>query len=170
MQAPRFLGRAGPANLAAMMNRFLHYLVRLLRVAAGFILAIAVGAAIVLLLDLNKGRVPEPLAGSVMVGFLTFQAARFMWPLLMVEFVAEAMRWRSLTFHLLVGLAGAAATLAFALAQAGGEPPDPILGEEPAITVAKVVVAAIAGLAGGFVYWIVAGRSAGLTKAERTDP
>jgi len=153
-----------------MMGRFLHYFVRLLRVAAGFILAIAVGAAIVLLLDLNRGRVPEPLAGGVMVGFLTFQAARFMWPLLMVEFVAEAMRWRSLTFHLGVGLLGAVATLVFAWAQASSEPPDPILGAEQAITVTKVIVALAAGLAGGFVYWLVAGRSAGLTQIERTSP
>jgi hypothetical protein len=152
-----------------MMNRFLHYLVRLLRVAAGFILAIAVGAAIVLLLDLNSGRVPEPVAGGVMVGFLTFQAARFMWPLLMIEFIAEAMNWRSLAFHLGVGLLGAAATLAFAWAQASSEPPDPILGTEQVITVTKVVVALVAGIAGGFVYWLIAGRSAGLTQIERTS-
>lgn len=152
-----------------MMGRFLHYLVRLLIVAAGFILAIAVGAAIVLLFDLNRGRMPEPMAGGVMVGFLTFQAARFMWPLLMIELIAEAMRWRSLAFHLGVGLLGAAATLVFAWAQASSEPPDPILGAEPVITAAKVVVALVAGLAGGFIYWLVAGRSAGLTHIERTS-
>ncbi len=153
-----------------MMNRVLHYLVRLLRVAAGFILAIAVGAAIVLLFDLNRGRIPEPLAGGVMVGFLTFQAARFMWPLLMIEFVAEAMRWRSLGFHLGVGLLGTAASLVFAWLQSSSEPPDPILGAEPAITITKVVVAIVAGLAGGFVYWLVAGRTAGITLPERTEP
>jgi hypothetical protein len=152
------------------MNRFLHYLIRLTRVAAGFILAIAVGAAIVLILDLNKGRIPEPLAGSVMVGFLTFQAARFMWPLLMMEFIAEAMGWRALVFHLGVGLAGAGAALAYGIIQAGNEPPDPILLEEPAFTFYKLAVAMAAGLAGGLVYWLVAGRSAGLLRPERTDP
>jgi hypothetical protein len=151
-----------------MMNRIAHYLVRLLRVAVGFLLAIAVGAAIVLLFDLNRGRIPEPLAGGVMVGFLTFQAARFMWPLLMVEFVAEAMRWRSLGFHLGVGLLGTAASLVFAWMQGSSDPPDPILGAEQAITVTKVIVAIVAGLAGGFVYWLVAGRSAGLIPLERT--
>ena len=31
-------------------------------------------------------------------------------------------------------------------------------------------VSLIAGLAGGLVYWLIAGRSAGLQRIERTDP
>lgn len=170
MRPPRFAPAARPDSLAAVMNRFLHYLVRLVRVAAGFLLALAVGAGIILVLDLNGGRMPEPLAGAVMTGFLALQAARMLWPLLVIGLIAEAMRWRALAFHFAVGLAGAGATLAHAWMQAPAEPPDPILGEDPAVSITKALVAALAGLAGGFVYWLVAGRSAGLVKTERTDP
>ncbi|WP_163277026.1 hypothetical protein, partial [Klebsiella aerogenes] len=74
------------------------------RVAFGFILAMLAGCAIVLVLDLNKGRIPELMAGTFIVGFLAFQSAAFLWPLLLVELAAEVRRWRALAFHLAVGL------------------------------------------------------------------
>ncbi|WP_296576662.1 hypothetical protein [Phreatobacter sp.] len=152
------------------MTRFAFYALRLLRVAAGFLLALALAAAIVVVFDLNQGRMPDLVAGAVAIGFYTFLAAGLFWPLLLIQFVAEAMRWRALAFHLGLGLLGAVASLAWVYARAPQEAPDPILGDEPSITLTKVLVAVVAGLAGGLVYWFVAGRSAGLQRIERTHP
>lgn len=149
------------------MNRFGFLLLRLLRVALGFLIALALAAAIVLVMDLNKGRVPEALAGAAIVGLLTFQAAAVLWPVILVEFVAEWRRWRSLLVHGALALATAGAVLGWQVWQAGDEPPDPILGEEPAFTAKKLVIYVMAGLAAGIVYWLVAGRSAGLDRMEK---
>lgn len=150
------------------MNRFAFHLLRLVRVALGYLAALAVAAAIVVIADLNQGRMPEPLAGAVTIGFYAFLAARLMWPLLLIQFVAEAMRWRTLAFHVGVGLLGAAVALGWLWWQAPAEPPDPILGAEPAMTASRALITLAAGLAGGLVYWLVAGRSAGLQRIERT--
>ena len=163
--------RAGPAaTTLAAMNRFAFYLVRLVRVSLGFLAALAVAAAIVVVFDLNKGRMPEPMAGAVAIGFYTFLAARLLWPILLFQFVAEAMRWRALAIHVGLGVLVAVALLGWTFLHSRQEAPDPLLDEEPAITVAKIVVTLIAGLAGGLVYWLIAGRSAGLQRIERTDP
>jgi MFS family permease len=152
------------------MNRFAFYLVRLLRVALGFIAGLVVAAAMVVILDLNKGRLPEPLAGAATVGFYAFLAARLFWPLLLVLLVAEIRRWRSPAFHLGLGLLAALAALCWTYLQAPAEAPDPILGEEPVLTVTRVAVTLFAGLAGALVSWFIAGRSAGLQPPERTQP
>lgn len=154
------------------MNRFGHrfgfYLVRLLRVGLGFIAGLAIAATMVVILDLNKGRLPEPLAGAATIGFYTFLAARLFWPLLLVLLLTEIMRWRALALHLALGLVAAAAVLAYAWWQAPQEAPDPILGEEPVLTAARIAVTLAAGLAGALVSWLIAGRSAGLVSTERT--
>lgn len=152
------------------MNRFAFYLVRLLRVALGFIAGLVVAAAMVVILDLNKGRLPEPLAGAATVGFYAFLAARLFWPLLLVLLVAEIRRWRSPAFHLGLGLLAALAVLCWTYLQAPAEAPDPILGEEPVLTVTRVAVTLFAGLAGALISWFIAGRSAGLQPPERTQP
>ncbi|WP_204304961.1 hypothetical protein, partial [Stenotrophomonas maltophilia] len=79
--------------------------------------------------------IPELMAGTFIVGFLAFQSAAFLWPLLLVELAAEVRRWRALAFHLAVGLTGALGALAYAVVQASGEPVDELLGDEPAFTV-----------------------------------
>lgn len=152
------------------MNRFVFLALRLLRVAGGFLAALAVAAAIVLVFDLNKGRVPDALAGAAIVGLITFKAAAVLWPVILVAMVTEWRRWRSLLVHGALALVAAGAVLAWQVVQAGDDPPDPILGEEPAFTVKRLVIYLIAGLAAGIVYWFVAGRSAGLDRIERTDP
>jgi len=152
------------------MNRFGSYLVRLLRVAFGFIAGLAVASAMVVILDLNKGGLPEPLAGAAAIGFFTFLAARMLWPLLLVLLLTEVMRWRSLALHLGLGLLAAAAVLGWTWWQAPQEAPDPILGEEPALTTTRIAVTLGAGLVGALVSWLIAGRSAGLPITERTIP
>ncbi|QCI64298.1 hypothetical protein [Phreatobacter stygius] len=148
------------------MNRFAHYLLRLLRVSLGFALAVAAGCAIVLIFDLNEGRIPELLAGSFFVGFLVVQVAGFIWPLLLVELAAEVGHWRGLVLHLGVGLAGALGALGYVVLQAAGEPVDDLLGDGPAFTVHRLAIHLIAGLAAGLLYWLVAGRSAGIQPVE----
>jgi MFS family permease len=169
MPRPRYRAMPGPTTFPAM-NRFAFYLVRLLRVALGFIAGLVVAAAMVVILDLNKGRLPEPLAGAATVGFYAFLAARLFWPLLLVLLVAEVRRWRSPVFHLGLGLVAALAALTWTYLRAPAEAPDPILGEEPVLTVTRVAVTLAAGLAGALVSWFIAGRSAGLQPPERTRP
>ena len=152
------------------MNRFVFLALRLFRVALGFLGALAIASAIVLVFDLNKGRVPDALAGAAIVGLITFQAAAVLWPLILVECVAEWRRWRSVLVHGALALAVAGGVLAWQVVQAGDDPPDPLLGEEPAFTAKRLLIYVIAGLAAGIVYWLVAGRSAGLDRIERTDP
>jgi MFS family permease len=152
------------------MNRFGFYLVRLLRVALGFIAGLVVAAAMVVILDLNKGRLPEPLAGAATIGFYAFLAARLFWPLLLVLLVAEVRRWRSPAFHLGLGILAALSALVWTYFQAPQEAADPILGDEPVLTASRVAVTLAAGLMGGLVSWFIAGRSAGLQPPERTRP
>ncbi|WP_439575775.1 hypothetical protein [Phreatobacter sp.] len=152
------------------MNRYGFYLVRLLRIGAGFFLALAVAAAMVLVLDLNRGRLPEWLVGVLLAGYIAFHAAAWLWPLLIAAFAAEIFRWRSLAFSLGLGLAGAAAVLGWLVWNARAEEPDPLLGEDPAFSARRLIVYLAAGLVGGLIHWLVAGRSAGLSPDERTDP
>ncbi|MFN3856055.1 MAG: hypothetical protein ACK4M0_16820 [Phreatobacter sp.] len=152
------------------MNRYGFYIVRLLRIGAGFLLALMVASAMVLVLDLNRGRLPEWLVGVVLAGYLAFHAAAWLWPLLLAAFAAEIFRWRSLAFSLALGLAGAAGVLGWLVWNARLEEPDPLLGEEPAFSLRRLIVFVAAGLAGGLIHWFVAGRSAGLQNRERTDP
>lgn len=81
-------------------------------------------------------------------------------PAALLIIVSEAFAWRSVLFHILCGgaLGGAAALglssrLAFAAPGSGD---------------ATVLVAT--GFVGGCLYWLVAGRSAGLTRPDRTPP
>ena len=152
------------------MNRYGFYIVRLVRIGAGFLLALLVASAMVLVLDLNRGRLPEWLVGVVLAGYIAFHAAAWLWPLLLAAFAAEMFRWRSLAFSLALGLTGAAAVLGWLVWNARAEEPDPLIGEEPAFSFRRLVVFAAAGLAGGLIHWFVAGRSAGLERQERTDP
>lgn len=152
------------------MNRPLHILLRLLRVALGLALSLWVAAAVVLVVDLNKGHVPDLLAGVAAAGLVAYQGLPLLLPLAVVAILAEILRWRSIAMSLAAGLAAGAVTLALAWLQAPVEPPDPILGEEPVLTAAKIVAALAGGLLGGLVYWLIAGRSAGFTPTERPKP
>ncbi|AVO46106.1 hypothetical protein [Phreatobacter cathodiphilus] len=152
------------------MNRFGFYLVRLLRVALGFIAGLVLASAMVVILDLNKGRLPEALAGAATIGFYTFLAAQLFWPLLLVLLVAEVLSWRSPAFHLGLGALAALSALVWTYLQAPQEAADPILGDEPALTASRIAVTLLAGLAGALVSWFIAGRSAGLQPPERIHP
>lgn len=148
------------------MNRLGPLLLRLLRAIVAFVVALALACAIVLIFDLNKGRIPEPLAGSLIVGFLMSQVAWYVWPLLIVALAAEVLRWRALLLSLALGLAGALGALGFVLLKGTDEAFDPLLDDAPAFTTQRLVVHVVAGLAAGFLYWLVAGRSAGANSAK----
>lgn len=147
-----------------------HGLVRLVRVALGLVLGLFVASAIVLVIDLNKGHLPDLLAGLGAAGLVAFQAAKLIWPVAILALAAEVLRWRSLLLYLAAGFALGAATLAYAWLAAPTEPPDPILGEEPVLTTATIIAALAGGLAGGLVYWFAAGRSAGFSASQRPIP
>ena len=148
------------------MNRLGSLLLRLLRAIVAFVVALALACAIVLILDLNKGRIPEPLAGSLIVGFLMSQVAWYVWPLLIAVLAAEVLRWRSLLVYLPLGLAGSLGALGFVLLKGTDEAFDPLLDDAPAFTTQRLVIHVAAGLAAGFLYWLVAGRSAGANSAK----
>ncbi|CEJ15153.1 hypothetical protein BN1110_05489 [bacterium YEK0313] len=148
------------------MNRLGSLLLRVLRAIVAFVVALALACAIVLVFDLNKGRIPEPLAGSLIVGFLMSQVAWYVWPLLIAVLAAEVLRWRSLLVYLAFGLAGSLGALGLVLLKGADEAFDPLLDDAPAFTMQRLVVHVVAGLASGFLYWLVAGRSAGANSAK----
>ena len=74
------------------------------------------------------------------------------YPALLGLLIAEFFSWRSLWFYLGYGL-----VLSLFATHSSGEPLD-------AMAVALDVRALAAGLIGGFVYWLVAGRGAGIVK------
>jgi hypothetical protein len=81
-------------------------------------------------------------------------------PALIAIALAETFRWRSFLLHLVVG--AAIGLIAF-LMGIGGEPP---------VAEYDLKIGGAAGAVGGFVYWLIAGRWAGLTahKPERDPP
>ncbi len=85
------------------------------------------------------------LAGLVVAAFVAV-------PAFVVILLAELFRWRSIFLYLAVG--GLIGLSAGAL---------PVETADPHLRAGNVMLAA-AGLVGGFVYWLVAGRSAGFTR------
>ncbi|MGH6924041.1 MAG: hypothetical protein ACRED5_09905 [Propylenella sp.] len=101
---------------------------------------------------------PE-FSGRGLIGLalaVAIPAALFMlMPMLMVVFIVEALRVRSLAFWLAFGgVAGLAAQIGDAL------------GAEPTLTGTRSVLFVIAGLGGGAVFWLIAGRRAGVPREE----
>ena len=148
------------------MNRLGLLLLRVLRAIVAFVLALVVASAIVLVFDLNKGRIPDLLAGSLIVGLLVGQIAWYVWPLLLAVLAAELLRWRALLVYLALGLAGTLGALGFVLLKGTDEAFAPLLDDAPAFTPQRLVVHIVAGLAAGLTYWLVAGRSAGANPAK----
>ena len=74
------------------------------------------------------------------------------YPAILGLIVAEFFSWRSLWIYLAYGLA-----LSLFATHAPGEPVD-------ALAIALDVRALAAGLIGGFIYWLIAGRGAGIVK------
>jgi hypothetical protein len=144
------------------MNRFGFYLLRLVKVSAGFLAAVVLGSAIVLLFGFNNGRMPELSGGALALwgaslGLVSAYAAIMMAPALVIALVGEVMRWRALAFHLALGLAGAAGAYLY------------FLRDELEFADFPLAVTLAAGLVAGFVYWLLAGRSAGIQSAEGTE-
>jgi hypothetical protein len=139
----------------------LRVLGRLLLVPIAFLLAAT--AAGFVILSLGQERIVHAMAGKdfdadtlrsalellrLAVAVISLEA---LLPSLLLIIVGEVARIRSATYYVLGG--GAALALVPLLARAGGEPawtPFPSLWQ----------LLATAGFAGGFVYWLLAGRNA----------
>jgi hypothetical protein len=127
----------------------------ILMIPAAFIAA-AFAASIVIVVSAGIDPAPgEPLSEYVGKLFIVsaiaslFVGAVAFIPALIVVVLAEAFRWRSLTLHLLVGAGVGFAAL---LADIGG----------PSDAQTDLVVGGGAGAVGGLVYWLIAGRRAGI--------
>ncbi len=132
------------------MRALLRYLVW---VPAAFVIAsFAAGLVIALGLygdgpDGHGGIVELTQVAAINAGIVAFG------PMLLALFVTEALRVRSLVFWLAFGgLLGLAAQFGDAVRA------------EPELTGARAVLLVVAGLAGGAVYWLAAGRNAGEPK------
>lgn len=79
-------------------------------------------------------------------------------PALIMIVLAEAFGWRSLVLHLVVG--AAIGLVAFRLH----------LGTGPIEDMQAAKIGAAAGAVGGFVYWLIAGRTAGFAPRRLREP
>ena len=138
---------------------FSRLLARLFMVPIGLILAM-LAAGIFLsfaLLAMDPIDVAHPEAQNMFAVFsgvviaTAFGSVAF-YPALLGLIVAELLSWRSIWIYLGFGFA-----LSFFAFRAPGEPADDI-------AIALDIRAVAAGLIGGFVYWLVAGRGAGIVK------
>jgi len=125
-----------------------------------FVVAILAATALIVL-----AAGAEPVAGEpegfftaklVIVSLVasTYVGAVAAIPALIAIALAETFRWRSFVLHLAVG--AAIGLIAF-LMGIGGEPP--VAGYD-------LKIGGASGAVGGFVYWLIAGRWAGLTRVR----
>lgn len=139
-------------------------ILRILTVIVGYVLA-CVAASIVLTIgtlkpgwdDLSSFGLPSTVLWSVVGVGAAFIAAIATPPALLVIVLAEGFSWRSsLVYAVLGGVL--ALSLSYGLDFAGyvGEPGSSLVREREVI--------AAAGIAGGFIYWLWAGRRAGSWK------
>jgi hypothetical protein len=130
--------------------------------AAGLVFVVAVigpGPDAAYLVD----RLPETLLLAAGVSAIAggFGAV----PALVAVVLAEIFGWRSLYLYLLAGLLAGLSAAVAATSAAGMPAPDmPAMDMEVG---SQVFLAA--GAVGGFVYWLLAGRNAGLTQPTRSS-
>nr|WP_321461501.1 hypothetical protein [uncultured Cohaesibacter sp.] len=134
---------------------------RIFMVPIGLFLAI-MAASIFLGFALNSmyggpGMHHDPAVENIFAIFsgfvIAFPLGHFaFYPAILGLILAEFFSWRSIWIYLGYGLA-----LSFFITHAPGEPVD-------ALAIALDVRAMAAGLVGGFVYWLISGRGAGIVK------
>ena len=139
-------------------------ILRILLVMVGYILA-CVAASIVLTIgtltpqwdDLSPLGLPSVVLWSVVGVGAAFIAAIATPPALLVIALAEGFAWRSVLLYAVLG-GVLALSLSYGLDFVGyaGEPGSSVAREREVI--------AAAGIAGGFIYWLLAGRRAGSWK------
>ena len=135
-------------------NRFVW---QLLRIVLGFIAAV-VFSGFFLAWGFFQGGVPDhsPAAVAAIIGSGLVTASVLgsvsLFPAVFAIGIAEALGLRGFIYHV-----GAAGVLAFALWMMGGD----VAAEGPR---PGSPVALAAGFVGGFVYWLIAGRSSGCWK------
>jgi hypothetical protein len=140
-------------------------LVRMFAVAIAYLLACTAAATVFTLGTLSAAGddvtamdIPSVALWWVIGVSATIMAALAMLPALLVIALSEGFAWRSI---ILYGVAGGVLALALGYGidfagYLGG--PDSIVARE------REVLAAASGIAGGLVYWLVAGRNAGAWK------
>ena len=139
-------------------------ILRTLTVIVGYVLA-CVAASIVLTIgtlkpgwdDLSSFGLPSTVLWSVVGVGATFIAAIATPPALLVIALAEGFAWRSgLVYAVLGGVLALSLSYGLDFAGYAGDPASSLAREREVI--------AAAGIAGGFIYWLSAGRRAGSWK------
>jgi hypothetical protein len=131
---------------------------RLFLIPTGYLLAILAATAVLIAVIIAHGTPGDPVDQAIFTGMLFVFAPALWWvagPVVTLGFavavgLAEAMSIRSWIYFSAAG--AAVAGLTWSLAEAATEGP-----------VFTAVEAVASGLAGGLVYWLVAGRSSGLS-------
>jgi len=139
-------------------------LVRIMMVILAYILA-CIAASIILTIgtltpqwdDLTSAGLPTAAVWAVVFVGSAAIAAIAMVPALLVIALAEGFAWRSILVYGALGGVLALA-LSYGLDFAG------YVGDPDSFPVREREVLAAAGIAGGFVYWLFAGRKAGIWK------
>src|SRR5690606_32717382 len=136
---------------------------QLLRIVTGFVLSlIAAGGFLAWGLFRPEGFEQDPAAFAAAVGtalvWASILGATAFIPAGVAIVVAEALRLKGIIFHLAAG-----GLIAFGLWTFGSAT------AEPAVRPGSTVVVA-AGFIAGFVYWLIAGRSAGNWRAPAEQP
>lgn len=127
-------------------------------VFAAYVLAAVAAALFLVWIGFNNGRLPEfsgralALWGAI-VGFTAAQAAIVMLPALIAAIAAEAFRLRAAWPYAVVGVAGGA--LAYVL----------VLRDMLDLNDNPLAVSLGCGLVAALVYWLIAGRKAGLPRS-----
>jgi hypothetical protein len=141
-----------------------HTIFRFLWVALAFCIAVGIAAAVLLLLggswvgDELRALVPDdpmvknaaPIFGIVLFTWTVAHALTAL-PALLAIIIGEALRIRSWMYYLLAGGAAVLAIPLLAVAENGA----------PVVPQGQVLaIFAASGFAGGFIYWLLAGRGA----------
>jgi hypothetical protein len=138
-------------------------LVRIVMMFVGYVLACIAASLVVTIGTLTPqwddltalGLQTVAVWAIVMIGAAMIGAVAMM-PALLVIAIAEGFAWRSSLFYgALGGVLGLSLSYGLDFAGYGGDPDGPL------VLVREREVLAAAGIAGGFVYWLVAGRKAG---------
>jgi hypothetical protein len=124
----------------------------LVLIPVGFVAALLAGCAV--LLAAERGGPIDAFFWVFALWFAVHAGAYVAVPSFVAIVFAELFGWRSLVFWALIGGAIGAAPLLFGPWLAGVADP-------------HLAAFATAGVIGGAVYWLIAGRSSGLAEAER---
>jgi hypothetical protein len=145
--------------------------VRLLTIAAGYLLACTTAVTVALLGEAWRTSgmgypLPSVVDFVIPIVFVTADVAELaILPALLLIVLSEGFAWRS---NIVYGVLGGALGLVLLY---GKYVYDVLTNREPMVIGPELnVVIAVSGIVGGLVYWLVAGRNAGAWQRRQSEP